>query len=94
MATLDKDIQRTLYRVPVGFQLLVYAESSESATDVAAEEAEALGERIHTHISVGTPIEVSSSGQIPTVWKDKIPLTDAIDFLELTSEELLSKERE
>lgn len=78
-----------LYRVPVGFQLVIYAESSQSAIEIARDEVGGLGDKIHTQISVGTPIELLVSSQIPRVWKGRVPLTDAIDFLEQTVEELL-----
>lgn len=86
---LDSERQRFLYRIPVGFQVVVYAESKDSAVEVAREEAESLGIKIHTRISVGTPIEVLEPNQIPSAWKERVPLTDAIDFLELTTNEIL-----
>lgn len=88
---LDSERKRMLYRVPVGFQLVVYAESPTSAVQVAREEAETLGMKIQTQISVGTPIEILEPSQIPSAWKGRVPRTDAIDFLEQTSEQLLPK---
>lgn len=86
---LDSEYPRTLYRVPIGFQLVIYAETATSAIEVAREEAEELGDAIHTRLSVGTPIQILERSQLPSAWKERVPLTDAIDFIELTSEELL-----